>query len=133
MEIHPLIYIIAFLFLARIIIWRTFPMRLSVKGFKYVHVENDGTVRELDKEEQDYLQEEFHPADGARPYIKTNYWQKTPDRKLHGFLKKNRVPWWIRIEENAGRTTMFKNFRPDNSVKTWNSDNDPFDNLTSTQ
>jgi hypothetical protein len=102
MEIHLLIYIIAFLFLVRIIIWRIFPMRLSVKGFKYVYVENDGSVRELDKEEQDYLQGEFHPNDGARPYIKINYWQKTPDKKLHGFLKKSRVPWWMKIEENAG-------------------------------
>lgn len=113
------------------IIWRTFPMRFSFKGFKYVHVENDGSVRELDKEEQDYLQEEFHPNDGARPYIKVNYWQRTPDKKLDGFLKRSRVPWWIKIEENAGRTTMFKGFRFDGSVKTWTSDNDPFDNLAS--
>jgi hypothetical protein len=82
-------------------------MRFSFKGFKYVYVDNDGSVRELDKGEQDYLQEEFHPNDGARPYIKTNYWQRTPDKKLHGFLKRSRVPWWIKIKENASRTTMF--------------------------
>lgn len=28
-------------------------MRLLCKGFKYVYVENDGSVRELDKEEQE--------------------------------------------------------------------------------
>jgi hypothetical protein len=82
------------------IIWRTFPMRLFSKGFKYVHVEKDGSVRELEKGEQDYLLEEFHPNDGARPYIKLNYWQRTPDKQFHGFLKRNRVPWWIKIKEN---------------------------------
>ena len=75
-------------------------MRLPSKGFKYVHVEKDGSVRELEKEEQDYLLEKFHPNDGARPYIKLNYWQRTPDKQLYGFLKRNRVPWWIKIKEN---------------------------------
>jgi hypothetical protein len=31
-------------------------------------MESDGSVRELDKEEQNYVLEEFHPNDGARPY-----------------------------------------------------------------
>jgi hypothetical protein len=82
------------------IIWRTFPMRWPSKGFKYVHVEKDGSVRELDKDEQAYLLEEFHLNDGARPYIKFNYWQRTPDKLLHGSLKRSRVPWWIKIRKN---------------------------------
>jgi hypothetical protein len=96
---HPVLYLLIVIILARIIIWRTFPMRLPSIGFEYVHVENDGSVRELDKEEQNYLLENFHPNDGARPYIKINYWQRTPDKKLHGFLQRNRVPWWIKIRE----------------------------------
>ena len=73
-------------------------MRLPSRGFEYVYVENDGSVKELNKEEQDYLLEEFHSNDGARPYIKSNYWQRTPEKKLHGFLKRNHVPWWIKIK-----------------------------------
>jgi hypothetical protein len=95
---HPILYILIIIILAGTIFWRMFPMRLSSKGFKYVHVGNDGSVRELDKQEQDYLKEEFHPNDGARPYIKSNYWQKTPDQKLHGFRKRVHVPWWIKIK-----------------------------------
>ncbi len=95
---HPLVYLLLFIILARMIIWRTFPMRLPSNGFKYVHVEKDGSVRELEKEEQDYLLEKFHPNDGARPYIKLNYWERTPDKQLHGFLKRSRVPWWIKIK-----------------------------------
>ena len=116
MEIHPLIYFFVALFLAGTIIRRMFPMRFSIKGFKYVYVDNDGALRELDDEERDYLQREFHPNDGNRPYIKSNYWQKTPDKKLHGYLKKSRVPWWIKIGENSGRTTMI-NFQMKEPLK----------------
>jgi len=75
-----------------------FPMRLPSPGFKYVYVNNDGSVRELDEDERAYLIEDFHPNDGARPYIKTHYWEKTPDKKLHGYLKRIRTPWWIKIK-----------------------------------
>ena len=78
-------------------------MRLPSSGFNYVHVELDRTVRELDSDEQEYLKEVFHPNDGARPYIKSNYWQKTPDGKIDGFLKRIRVPWWIEIDSNTAQ------------------------------
>ena len=95
--------LIIILFFARNFIIGAIPLRLSSKGFKYVHVEIDGSVRELDQEEQSYLMMKFNGADGARPYIKSNYWQTTPDRKLHGFLERSRVPWWIQISEKPTR------------------------------
>ena len=58
------------------------PLRENEEGFEYVSVEDDGTVRELSREEQGYLKEEFHPNDGARPYIKSRYNSKTPDGKI---------------------------------------------------
>lgn len=67
-------------------------------SFPYVHVETDGTVRELYDDEKEYLQEEFSPMDGARPYIKYNYRQLTPDKKIHGYLKRSRVPRKIAIK-----------------------------------
>lgn len=97
---HPLLYILIVVILICVLVRRAFPLRLPSQGFKFVYVKNDGSVRELDKEEQEYLNEEFHPNDGARPYIKVNYWEKTPDGKLHGFLLRNRVPWWRRIKRN---------------------------------
>lgn len=65
--------------------------------FEFVYVENDGTVRELDDEEKDYLQTEFEPTDGNRPYIKSSYNQLTPDNKIVGFLLRNKVPKNIEI------------------------------------
>ncbi len=95
---HPIIILIISIVLILTILRRTFPLRLPSTGFVYVYVEEDGSVRELDTEEQLYLQEKFHPNDGDRPYIKSSYWQKTTDNKIDGFLKRIRVPWWITIK-----------------------------------
>ena len=65
--------------------------------FEYVHVEEDGRVRELSREERGYLKEEFAPTDGARPYIKSIYKSKTPDDKIWGFLPRKNVPKNIEI------------------------------------
>jgi len=97
---EPILVIIILVIVFGLIFYRTFPLRLPTNNFKYVYVENDGSVREVDTEEQKYLMEDFHPNDGARPYIKTNYWQRTPDNKLHGYLTRIRVPWWIPIKES---------------------------------
>ena len=75
------------------------PLRPKEKGFEYVYVEQNGTVRELDKEEIEYLNEKFDPKDGTRPYIKTSYKDLTPDGKILGFIYRNRVPKNIVIEK----------------------------------
>lgn len=98
---HPILIILVLITTFWVLKTWGFPLRLPSAGFKYVYVEFDGTVRELDSDEQQYLQEEFHPNDGNRPYIKSNYWERTPDRKIHGFLKRNRVPWWISIRPDS--------------------------------
>lgn len=74
------------------------PLRSKESGFEYVYVNEDGTVSELDDDEVEYLKTEFSPADGARPYIKSRYKQLTPDRKISGFILRNRVPKRIEIQ-----------------------------------
>lgn len=73
------------------------PLRSKEPGFEYVFVNEDGTVSELDEENIKYLKKEFALADGARPYIKSHYKQLTPDKKISGFLRRNRVPKNIKI------------------------------------
>ena len=68
-------------------------------GFEFVYIKENGQVRELDKEEIEYLSESFHPNDGGRPYIKKNYNDLTPDGKIWGFIKRNSVPKNIIIEK----------------------------------
>lgn len=75
-----------------------FPLRSKEPGFEYVYVNEDGTVRELEEVEVEYLKTEFSPADGARPYIKSYYKELTPDRKISGFIHRNKVPKKIEIK-----------------------------------
>jgi hypothetical protein len=75
-----------------------FPLRPKKPGFEYVYVNEDGTVSELEEEDVEYLKTEFSPADGGRPYIKSYYKQLTPDRKISGFILRNKVPKKIEIK-----------------------------------
>jgi hypothetical protein len=59
---------------------------------RYVYINDDGSVRELTPEEANYLSMDFHPADGARPYIKFRYQSLTPDGRISGFLRRSQVP-----------------------------------------
>jgi hypothetical protein len=72
-------------------------LRPKENGFKYVSVESDGLVRELDEDEKEYLSADFDPADGARPYIKNRFKSLTPDVKLTGYIERRRVPKSIKI------------------------------------
>ncbi|HEX8328629.1 MAG TPA: hypothetical protein VF629_13890 [Hymenobacter sp.] len=72
------------------------PLRKE-QGFAYVYVESDGTVRELDAEEEAYLCTEFSPGDGGRPYIKNRYNGKSYNGSISGFIYRNRVPKAIAI------------------------------------
>ncbi|MEB8330231.1 hypothetical protein OO009_12775 [Flavobacteriaceae bacterium KMM 6897] len=74
-------------------------METNNDGFEYVYVEIDGTVRELDNGEIEYLETKFEPSDGARPYIKSSYNQLTPDKKILGFLHRDKVPEKIKISK----------------------------------
>ena len=59
---------------------------------QFVWVEDDGSVRELGFDEQAYMNTEFHPGDGARPYIKARYSARSPDGRLSGFLPRRKLP-----------------------------------------
>ena len=67
-------------------------------GFKYVYVREDGSVRELTEDERGYLSTDFHPNDGARPYIKFHFGAKTPDKKISGYIERRQVPAKINIQ-----------------------------------
>jgi hypothetical protein len=93
MKIIILIIFISILIIVLIIYLKYFrALRPTENGFEFVYVEDNGTVRELDNEEVEYLKEEFLPNDGGRPYIKTSYKDLTPDGKIGGFIYRIRVP-----------------------------------------
>jgi len=65
--------------------------------FPYVYVNTDGTIREVSPEEREYLMEDFHPADGGRPYIKFRYESVDGWGRQSGFMGRHRVPRGMKI------------------------------------
>jgi hypothetical protein len=71
--------------------------RRKEQGFPYVYINDDGSARELDDNEKEYLNTKFHGADGARPYIKFRYESLTPDGRMSGYLERRQLPAAIEI------------------------------------
>jgi len=78
--------------------WKFGPRRGHGLGFKFVYVNQDGSVRELSPGEQAHLSEEFSGGDGGRPYIKSCYESSDGWGSKSGFIVRRRVPWWVAIK-----------------------------------
>jgi hypothetical protein len=72
-------------------------------GRRFVYVQDDGMARELTATELDYLNTEFHGADGDRPYIKYRYSSLTPDRRLRGFLLRKKLPRQVDVKPASSK------------------------------
>ncbi len=59
---------------------------------RFVYVEDDGSARELTPGEAEYLATPFDPFDGNRPYVKWRYRSRTADRRLRGYLERQKLP-----------------------------------------
>lgn len=81
-----------------VLLWMFGPRRGKEPGFKFVYVNQDGSVRELSPGEQSYLSEQFSGGDGARPYIKSRYESSDGWGSQSGFLERRRTPSRIRIQ-----------------------------------
>jgi hypothetical protein len=64
----------------------------------FVYVNQDGSVRELSRDEREYLSQDFHPGDGGRPYIKSSYESHDGWGSVSGFVLRKRVPRKIAVE-----------------------------------
>src|SRR4051812_1316438 len=80
------------------------PEAFALNPNEYVYVEDDGSTRELDDEERDYLATPFHPNDGARPYVKRRYKALTPDGRIGGFLPRGEVPLTAKVRPSPHRS-----------------------------
>ena len=63
-----------------------------------VFVEAGGGARELTDAEKTYVDTEFSPFDGARPYIKARYDQRNGWGEIKGFLHRRELPEDISIK-----------------------------------
>lgn len=57
-----------------------------------VWIDDDGSARELTDAEKIYVDKDFSPFDGARPYIKPRYEQRNALGELRGFLQRQQLP-----------------------------------------
>jgi hypothetical protein len=71
--------------------------RALVEPYPFVFVQKDGTARELHQSERQYLETPFHPADGGRPSVKSNYEQKNGWGNTEGFLERVNLPSHVQI------------------------------------
>jgi hypothetical protein len=44
-----------------------------------------------------YVDTEFSPSDGARPYIKSDYQERTAFGAINGFIDRKKVPAYIPV------------------------------------
>ncbi len=62
-----------------------------------VYINEDGSARELTEVDKRYVDTEFSPLDGARPYIKSHYSQRTALGEIRGYLPRSEVPEHVPI------------------------------------
>jgi hypothetical protein len=83
----------------------------KVVPYPYLYVNADGSARELHRDERNLLETPFHPADGARPYVKRDYSQKNGWGEITGFLERAKLPRGTQIlaaPEEAPRAPLTK-------------------------
>src|SRR5689334_2156590 len=70
-----------------------------------VHINDDGSARELTETEKKYVDTKFSPFDGARPYIKSHYSQRTALGEIRGYLPRREVPDGVPIDRAPPEST----------------------------
>ena len=70
----------------------------NADNFPYVYVNADGTARELHPKEQEYLETEFLPGDGAAPSVKDSYDERNGWGEISGYLARSNLPSGMAIQ-----------------------------------
>jgi hypothetical protein len=79
------------------VFWTGRPRRAREAGFRFVYVNQDGSVREVSRKEQEQLLEKHAGGDGARPYVKWSYGSSDGWGSRSGFIGRRRIPPGITI------------------------------------
>jgi len=82
------------------------PPKMAENGDALVYVNKDGSVRELTEAERTYVETEFSPFDGARPYIKSRYADRNGWGRIEGYLPRAEVPEGISIHPARPQTAV---------------------------
>ena len=63
-----------------------------------IRINEDGSARQLTAAEKRYVDTEFSPFDGARPYIKATYEHRNGWGEIAGFLHRDKLPADVAIQ-----------------------------------
>ena len=74
------------------------PPAIGESAAALVYVNDDGSVRELTEAEKKYVETEFSPLDGARPYIKSRHSDRNGWGMPRGYLPRTEVPAGVSID-----------------------------------
>ena len=74
-----------------------------------VRIDVDGSAWELTDAEKKYVDTEFSPFDGARPYIKSDYQQRTALGAINGFVDRKKVPAEIAVNPVSDKAASMPN------------------------
>ena len=69
---------------------------------RFVWIDDEGRARELSPDECKYLATPFAPTDGGRPYVKRYYTKRTPDRRMIGYLEREKLPKGLEVHPYDG-------------------------------
>jgi hypothetical protein len=57
-----------------------------------VWINDDGSARELTEADKKYVDTDFSPFDGARPYVKPTYQSRNGWGAIKGYLERDKLP-----------------------------------------
>jgi len=75
------------------------PEEAAAAVYPYVHVNEDGSARELHASEREYLETPFMPNDSARPYVKSSYRSRSGWFGISGFCRRSDLPSGMAVAE----------------------------------
>jgi hypothetical protein len=82
------------------------PPKRAAASEALVYVNSDGSVRELTEADKKYVETEYSPLDGARPYIKSHYSQRTALGEMRGYLSRTEVPEGMPVKPAPPETAL---------------------------
>jgi len=99
-KLVSIIFLMAFAFATGLGLWRLIEMPLRKwrdSGFDYVYVNDDGSVRELNAAEEEYVTTAIFPDKDADRFIKSQYESLTGDGQVAGYLRRRQLPRQIPV------------------------------------
>ena len=99
-KIVSVLFLMVFAFAIGFGLWRLVEIPLRKwrdSTFDYVYVDDDGSVRELTTDEEEFFNTAVFPSGDADRFIKSDYEALTADGRVAGYIQRRRLPREIHV------------------------------------